>query len=146
MFRFARVTALLLCVCVTLGLAACGKKAAEPPPAAAPAAVVSVTAVELGRNIGGDKRVTERVEEFKPNDVIYASVLTSGTSSNAMLKARWTYQDGQVVDESEQTIAPTGDATIEFHISKPNGWPAGKYKVEVSLNGVPTQSKDFEVK
>jgi hypothetical protein len=146
MFRYARVTALVLCVGLTLGVTACGKKAAEPPPAAAPAAAVSVTAVELGRSIGGDKRVTDKTEQFSPKDVIYASVLTSGASSNTSLKARWTYQDGQVVDESEQSIAPTGDATTEFHISKPDGWPAGKYKVEVSLNGVPAQTKDFEVK
>jgi hypothetical protein len=146
MFRFARVTAVVLCVGLALGMTACGKKAAEPPPAAAPVAAVSVTAVELGRSIGGDKRVTDKTDQFKPNDMIYASVLTSGTSSSASLKARWTFQDGQVVDESEQSIAPTGDAVTEFHISKPNGWPAGKYKVEVSLNGVPAQTKDFEVK
>ena len=39
------------------------------------------------------------------------------------------------MDESEQTIAPTGSAATEFHISKPDGWPAGKYKLEVLLNG-----------
>jgi hypothetical protein len=146
MFRFARVIALVLSVGLTLGVTACGKKAAEPPPAAAPVAGVTVTAIELGRSVGGDKRVTEKVDEFKPNDVVYASVLTSGESSNSVLKARWTYGDGQLVEESEQAIAPTGDAATEFHISKPDGWPAGRYRVEVSVNGVPTQSKDFTVK
>jgi uncharacterized protein YfaS (alpha-2-macroglobulin family) len=72
--------------------------------------------------------------------------MTSGESSNTVLKARWTYADGQLVEESEQTIAPNGDAATEFHISKPDGWPAGRYRVEVSVNGVPTQSKDFQVK
>ena len=34
----------------------------------------------------------------------------------------------------------------EFHISKPNGWPAGKYKIEVFLNDQPASAKTFEVK
>jgi hypothetical protein len=90
--------------------------------------------------------VSEKVTDFHPNDVIYASVLTSGASQNAVLRARWTYENGQLVDETEQAIAPTGDAATEFHVSKPDGWPAGKYKIEVFLNGTPAQSKDFEVK
>ena len=54
-------------------------------------------------------------------------------------------RDGQVVNESTQTIAPTGDARTEFHISKPDGWPSGKYKLEVFLNGSSAATKDFEV-
>jgi hypothetical protein len=34
----------------------------------------------------------------------------------------------------------------EFHISKPGGWPKGKYKVEILLNGVAAETEDFEVK
>ena len=48
--------------------------------------------------------------------------------------------------ESNENIAPTGKARTEFHISKPDGWPAGKYTVAVSLNGAAAGSKDFEVK
>ena len=102
--------------------------------------------LDLGRSVGGDKRVSEKVSDFHPNDVIYASVLTSGASQNAIMRARWTFEDGQLVNESEQTIAPSGDAATEFHVSKPDGWPVGKYKVEVFLNGNPAQAKDFQVK
>jgi hypothetical protein len=63
----------------------------------------------------------------------------------ATLKARWTYQDGQVVDESTQRIAPAGNARTEFHISKPDGWPPGKYKLEVLLNGSSAGTRDIEV-
>jgi len=108
---------------------------------------IKVTNVDLGRNVGGDKHVTDATTSFSPNDVIYASVLTSGTSPSATVKVRWTYEgDGQVVDESEQTITTTGDTATEFHISKPNGWPAGNYKAEVYLNGQLVQTKEFEVK
>ncbi len=33
----------------------------------------------------------------------------------------------------------------EFHISKPSGWPVGKYKVTLSLGGAPAGAQDFEV-
>jgi hypothetical protein len=107
---------------------------------------LKVTNVDLGRNIGGDKHVTETTTTFSPNDVIYASVQTSGTAPNTTLQVKWTYQDGQVVDETSQTITTTGDEATEFHISKPGGWPAGKYKAEVYLNGQLVQTKEFEVK
>jgi hypothetical protein len=114
-----------------------------PPPAAA---VVTVTALELGNQVGADKRVTQQTTTFAPTDTIYVSVVTNGSSPSATLTAKWTYQDGQVVNESTQTIAPTGPAATEFHISKPDGWPAGTYKVEVSLDGRSTGTKEFEVK
>jgi hypothetical protein len=44
-----------------------------------------------------------------------------------------------------ETIAPTGPAATEFHISKTGGWPTGQYRVEVTANGVPAGSKDFTV-
>ena len=140
-----RMVAVLLGASLVLGATACGKKAEEASTPTPAPAVVSVTGVDLGRAVGGDKRITDKTERFAPNDVIYASVLTSGSSPSATLKARWLYQDGQVVEETEQPIAPTGDAATEFHISKPDGWPTGKYTLEVSLNGTPVQTKAFEV-
>ena len=63
------------------------------------------------------------------------------------LHAKWTFGDaGKVVKEDDLNIAPTGPATNEFHISKPSGWPVGKYKVEITADGNPAGSKDFEVK
>lgn len=107
-----------------------------------------VASVQLGRGIGPDKRVTDHTEEFRPNETIYATVITTGGAPNTELTARWTYQDGQVVEETTQVIAPpTGtDAASEFHVSKPDGWPAGKYKLEVLVNGTPAATKEFEVK
>ena len=114
-----------------------------PPPAAAEA--VSVTSVDLGTAVGPDQKATSPTTTFGPKDTIYASVATTGTATNATLGAKWTFQDGQTVNDSSQTIAPTGPAVTTFHISKPDGWPAGNYKVEISLNGSPVSSKDFTV-
>jgi uncharacterized protein YfaS (alpha-2-macroglobulin family) len=107
---------------------------------------VTVTTVELGKQIGADKRVTQQMTSFAPKDTIYATVLTNGSAPSATLTAKWTYQDGQVVNESTQSIAPNGPAATEFHIAKPDGWPTGTYKVEVSLDGRSGGTREFEVK
>jgi len=107
---------------------------------------VQVVAVDLGRTIGSDKQVTERLETFKPNDTIYASIHTSGNNPSSKLGVKWTYQDGQVLGQSEQMIVPVeGSNAMEFHLAKPSGLPAGNYKVEVFVDGTPVQSREFRV-
>ena len=128
----------------------CGRKegatTGETTSGAATSAAVRVADVKLGRALGADKRLTDETDDFRPGDTIYAVVETRGTGPNTSLQARWTYQDGQVVDESSRSIAAAGEDVTEFHISKPGGWPKGKYKVEISLNGAAAESEDFEVK
>jgi hypothetical protein len=143
----------LVLAAVAGGAGACKKKTAEPgntgvvPPAApaAPApAPLAVTSVNLGKSLGPDKRVAAETTTFAKGDTVYASVATSGNAGGT-LAARWTFQDGQVVDETTQSVGATGPAVTEFHVSKPSGWPTGSYKVEVMLNGAPAQSKEFRV-
>jgi hypothetical protein len=112
----------------------------------APAASVTVTQVDVGKSIGADKRVTSPMSDFAARDTIYAVVSTDGAAPSATLQARWTFEDGQVVDETTQTIAPSGPAVTEFHISKPDGFAKGKYRVEILLNGSAASSKEFTVK
>jgi hypothetical protein len=142
----------LVCVAAPIAFAACKRAETPPPapPAAAPApapAPFRVSGVEVGNSISADKRVTSPGATLAPGDTIYASIATVGAAPNVKLDARWTYGDeGQLVSEQTQAIAPTGPANSEFHISKPDGWPAGKYKVEISANGSPVASQEFEVK
>ena len=106
---------------------------------------VKVTDIDVGRSLAADKSIADSTSSFGPSDTIYVSIKTEGSAPSATLGARWTYESGQLVEESNQTIAPTGTAVSEFHVSKPDGWPAGKYKVEVLLNGASAGSKSFEV-
>jgi len=106
---------------------------------------VKVADVTLGRAISGDKAISDSTDKFRPNDTIYASVMTDGSAPSATLRAKWTFEDGQTVDESSRAIAPNNRERTEFHISKPNGWPAGKYKLEVFLNDQSAETKTFEV-
>jgi hypothetical protein len=136
-----RSISLFLACCA---LAACSRPATSVPPATQPGAL-KVADIRLGRSIAVDKTVAEASDSFRPADTFYVSVRTEGTSPGANLKARWTYEDGQPVDESTQSIAPSGPAVTEFHVSKPDGWPTGSYKVEVLLNGVSAGHKAFKV-
>src|SRR5687768_10647013 len=79
-----------------------------PTPAPAPTPAVTIANIELGNAVGADNRVTTPGETFKPTDTIYAAVSTNGAAASSTITARWTFQDGQVVNESSQTIAPTG--------------------------------------
>ena len=144
---------LALVAAVTLG--ACAKKEPPPPPPTpvpAPTAVPTpvpfkVTAGDLGKSIGDDKKIKEASTVFAPKEMIYVVILTEGVAPKATLKARWTYGDkGTLVNEETRDISPSGPAATEFHIAKPSGWPAGKYKVEVSADGTVVGTKEFEVK
>lgn len=137
---------LALCASATLGVSACGGNDAEDTAAGTVAQAVSVTDVKLGKSVDANMRVTEETDDFAPTDRIHAAVTTSGTAPSATLTARWTYQDGQVVDESTQTIAPSGEATTEFHIFQANGLPTGNYRVAILLDGREVETEEFEVK
>jgi len=144
-----RATTIALALIVT---GACGKKNDGTPAqssggAIAPASnsTVQVADVAVGRGVSADKHVANQSDSFAARDTIYASIHTTGAAPNTNLTARWTFQDGQVVDERTETISPTGDAYTEFHISKPSGWPAGRYTLHVLVNGQETQTKDFTV-
>ena len=115
---------------------------AMPEPAPAPAGV-TVSDVQLGTAVGADNRVSAPATSFAGTDTIHASVATDGAGGD--LTARWTFQDGQVVDTQDKTI-PAGAQVTDFSISKPDGWPAGKYKLEVLNNGMVVQTREFDIK
>lgn len=111
-------------------------------PAAAPATAVTVTTLDLGNAIGADNHIAAPTTSFSTHDSIHASVATDGPGGN--LSAKWTMGD-KVVDTQDKTVA-AGPQVTEFSISKPDGWPAGHYTLQLSANGKVLQSRDFEVK
>lgn len=151
----------LVLVSAALALAGCGKKEEPPKPAPAPApaptqapapapapAPVAVSSITTGKAVGGDNKVTAATDAFAKGDTMYVSIETTG-SGNAKLDARWTYTKGgkvALVKEESMTINAYGPATNMFQVSKPDGWPAGDYQVEVMLDGKPAGSKKLTVK
>ena len=142
-----------LALLAAVSFAACKKEPPPPPPTPIPAPTpvptpvpFKVTAVDLGKSIGDDKKVKDAAATFGPKDTIYAVVSTEGAAAKATLKARWTFgAKGTLVNEEARDIAPTGPAATEFHIAKPSGWPVGDYKLEVSADGTVVATKEFKV-
>jgi hypothetical protein len=145
-----------------LALAGCKKDEAPPPvatPAPAPApvpppapvaATASVIDVQVGSELDAVGKVTQANTQFEPKQTITASV-TTGTSDPAAtvagtLAAKWLFEDGQVVNEESKTFNFTGPGTTNFQISKPDGWPAGRYTLEISLDGTKVATREFAVK
>jgi len=120
--------------------------AATPAPAAA---VFKVDAVTLGEAVTAGYKISRPGTTFAPTqNTIYASVATSGSTTGATLSAHFSYLEGkgQDVTTISQTIATDGPATTTFKLHNPNDWPAGKYKVEIAIDGKPVTSQTFEVK
>lgn len=125
--------------------------AAEPAPVAAPAPTASVTTVDLGNAVGPDMKLTATSTTFAPKDTIHVSIGTATSDPAATVAAKvgakWTYgADNMLVNEESKDINLTGAGSTNFQVAKPDGWPAGKYKVEISLNGSVVQTREFEVK
>lgn len=126
---------------------ACKKEAPPPPPAEVtppPPPQPAVTKIELGSSVGADKRVLATRTSFGVKDSIIASVYTENTAPGAVLTAKWSFQTGQTVDSTSQVVAAS-PAVTEFHIVKKSAWPVGRYKLEVTLNGTPAGSQEFDV-
>jgi hypothetical protein len=137
--------ALLVAVIGSVAVVGCKKKeeaaATAPPattepapmPAPAPAATASIASVE-------------------PKDTVYVSIAT-GTSDPAAtvagkVGAKLTYMNGteeMVVSDETRDLNMTDKGITHFQFAKPDGWPAGKYKVAVSLDGTVVQTKEFDV-
>jgi hypothetical protein len=104
-----------------------------------------VVEIDLGRAIGPDNRVIEPTDEFRITDTIYASVVMLGHAKAATLKARWTGESGEVIDETVRTVTPVGETIAEFHLVQPAGWQKGKYRVEILLDDTTVGREEFEV-
>jgi hypothetical protein len=108
---------------------------------------IRVSDIQVGKGVGTDKKVADQTTSFGVRDTMYVAVITNGAAKDAKLTTKWTYNGTQVVEETSQTISPTGGETAtEFHVDKKSAWPKGKYKVEVILNGLSAGTKDLEVK
>jgi hypothetical protein len=146
------------CLCV-LVLAGCKKEPPPPPPPPPPPVVQTpppppppapfrVTGATLGKSIQPDNRVQTATESFGPKDTIYLSVASEGMSPRTTLGVRWTYGPKDVlVKEETATLTPPSEKPMntEFHVSKPSGWPPGAYKVALTVDGRPSQTKSFTV-
>jgi hypothetical protein len=165
MTRIRLTQALLVAMIAAVAVVGCKKKeeaapapapaATEPAPAPppAPAATASVVSVDLGTAAGPDLKLTATSTTFAPKDKVIVSVGTAtsdpATSVAAKLDVKLSYANGaEMMDVKTETrdINFAGPGTTNVDFAKPDGWPTGKYKVDVSLDGAVVQTREFEVK
>lgn len=119
------------------------------PEAPAPTASVSVSDVQFGTEVAADRSVTSPQTSFPADtDTIIVAITTNNSADGeavGTLGARWTFQDGQLVDESSETVAFTGQDVTNFRISNPDAWPTGTYTVEVTIDGEVVETREFTV-
>ncbi|MGH8061147.1 MAG: hypothetical protein ACREO7_03930 [Pseudoxanthomonas sp.] len=151
--------ALIVALAGTVALAGCKKKeeaVVAPPvvtePAPAPVAEpapspVATTSITVGNTAAADKSVAA-VSTFGTKDKIIVSVKTDATTAaNAAIDAKLTYQDGQVAGQQTANVMAEDAGTTNVTFSNANAWPAGKYKVDVTVNGQPAgMTQEIEVK
>jgi hypothetical protein len=138
--RNARSPLLVVALLVTLTAAftGCGRDADRD------GTDVRITDVTLGRSVDANNRVTDRTTDFNPRDTIYAAVETDATAGRT-LAARWTFEDGQVLDETSRSVS-AGETVTTFHVSNPAGWPPGRYRVEILVDGAVARTEEFSVR
>lgn len=165
--RSHRLLALTAAIACAVALGACNRDqpAADTPPVGAPmpanpvaqpanpattpSATQSATVSEvlLGTEASGNERVAEPKTTFARSDrTIVASVVTRADSpAETEVRARWTFQDGQLVDETSQRLNLSGPGVTNFRVNNQEDWPAGSYTVEISLDGNVVQTQQFTV-
>lgn len=128
------MTALLRLITVTLALAAC--TACSSPP-------LTVSTIQLGRQLSSDNQIGQHTTVFKPLDTIYVSVLTGDTGTST-IGVKWMYGD-RAISEPSREVSYRGAAATEFHIQNSGGFPEGSYSVEAFLDGESVGRRNFTV-
>ena len=113
-----------------LALAAC-----RPP--------LHVDTLQLGSKLNGDNTVATHTTRFKPDDRIFAAVLTDATGSST-ITVRWTYS-GMIVGEETRKVTYKGAGATAFEFKSASEFPIGDYKVDVLVDGRPAASREFRV-
>jgi hypothetical protein len=118
---------------VALTAAACGTS--EP---------LKVTTIQLGRSLNSDDSINAHTTAFKPDDTIYTSVINEAPGKGTVA-VRWLYA-GQTVGQESKDVSFQREGATAFHMQPPSsGFPAGDYRVEITVNGQPAGTREFRV-
>jgi hypothetical protein len=95
-----------------------------------------------------DEAGSDRTAVFAPGDTFYCVVKLANAPDGTTVKAVWTAIEAvgapanTEIDSSELT---TGSGELHFQLAKPGVWPAGRYKVELYLDGKLDRTLEFQV-
>jgi len=98
--------------------------------------------------IGKDRAVGQESSTFAPADAVYAVATVSNAPGKVKVKGQLAIEDvaGQKpgpVPGLEKTLDLEGSGTATFSFTPPpDGWPAGKYKIETIMLNEQGEEKD----
>jgi hypothetical protein len=98
--------------------------------------------------IGKDKSVSQETASFGANDSVYALATISNNPGKVKVKGLMAFEDvaGQQtgpVPGLEKTLELDGSGTATYTFTPPpDGWPKGKYKLEVVMLNEAGEQKD----
>jgi hypothetical protein len=112
--------------------------------ACGPSEPLKVTTIQLGRSLNSDDSINQHATTFKPNETIYASAINEA-AGRGTIAVRWVYA-GQTVSEESKDVSYNREGATEFHMLAPSaGFPAGDYRVEVTVGGENAGIREFRV-
>ena|SRR5215471_3018590 len=116
---------------------------------AAAACSVSLSTANISSvKVGKDKAITQEANAFGAQDVVYAAATISNNPGKVKVKGTLVIEDvaGEKpgpIPGAEASVDLPGSGTATFNFSPPaNGWPAGKYKLEVVMLNEEGAQKD----
>ena len=98
--------------------------------------------------LGKDRAITQESSTFAPTDAVYAIATVSNAPGKVKVKGQLAIEDvpGQKagpVPGLEKTLDWEGSGSATFSFTPPpDGWPAGKYKVETVMMNEKGEQKD----
>ena len=119
--------------------------AAAPAPSpidSAPVEPVAVAAdaVRVGTALDAAGAASGAKPAYSTGDTVYASLSAKGRTGTA--KVYWTGANGLSAKEEEKALS---GENVNFQFSRVDGMKAGKYNVEIDVDGVPAGIVDFTV-
>ena len=110
---------------------------------------LSVSTANLSSlKLGKDKAVSQETSNFDPGDTVYGVATVSNAPSKVKVKGQLIVEDvpgeqSGPVPGLETTVDLPGSGTATFTFTPPpDGWPKGKYKLEVVMLNEEGQQKD----
>lgn len=137
--------ALIAVLAGTVAVTGCKKK--EEPVAATPAPAPAATEPAPTAPAPAPATTFTAAATTAADPIVVTVNTDASVPVDATINAKLTYQDGQVAGDQSATIKAEDAGTTKISFTKASPWPAGKYKVDVTVNGTPVgMTQEVEVK
>ncbi len=103
------------------------------------ASTANISSLKIGKN----KSVSAETNAFGPSDTVYAVATIGNAPGKVKVKGRLVPEDEPGAKGPEDTVELPGSGTATFTFTPPaSGFPAGKYKIEVTMMNEDGEQKD----